>query len=399
MTVPASARDFTIIDVDTHLTEPRDLWVSRAPAKWRDRVPRVEIVDGVESWVMDGKVIAGMRAHSSVLPDLTKSVGLGAISNVYDDVHPASYSVADRISLMDAMGIHAQILYPNLLGFGGGLMASFEDELKTVSAQIYNDAMADFQRESGGRLFGMPILPWWNKAAMLREIERCAAMDLRGVNTNPEPHLAGLPDLAHDHWTPMFEMCSDFGLPINFHIGSSDDQRDWFGTAPWPSMKDDQKLAIGGVTVSMQNAKVLANLIMSGVAERFPRARFVSVESGAGWIPYLLEGLDYAALEMMPESARMFSMKPSEYFRRQFYACFWFESRFIADTIRQIGPDNVMFETDFPHPTCLYPDAAHYVQRALADVDPETRRKVTGGNASALYRIDLPKTGGHALAA
>ena len=31
---------YTIIDVDTHVTETPDLWTSRAPASIRDRVPR-----------------------------------------------------------------------------------------------------------------------------------------------------------------------------------------------------------------------------------------------------------------------------------------------------------------------------------------------------------------------
>ena len=39
--------DLLIIDADTHLTEPRDLWTSRAPAKYADRVPRVEVIDQI----------------------------------------------------------------------------------------------------------------------------------------------------------------------------------------------------------------------------------------------------------------------------------------------------------------------------------------------------------------
>jgi len=38
--------DVRIIDADTHLTEPPDLWTARAPAKYADRVPRVEVIDG-----------------------------------------------------------------------------------------------------------------------------------------------------------------------------------------------------------------------------------------------------------------------------------------------------------------------------------------------------------------
>jgi uncharacterized protein len=81
---------------------------------------------------------------------------------------------------------------------------------------------------------------------------------------------------------------------------------------------------------------------------------------------------------------------PSEYFRRQMYACFWFEERDVAATLRRVGVDNVLFETDFPHPTCLYPDSLEHVARSLAGVDAEVGRKVLQDNAASLYRIALP---------
>lgn len=382
----------TIIDVDTHLTEPKDLWTSRAPAAWKDRVPQVKVVDGKEAWVLDGKVIAGMRAHSSVLKDMSKTSGIAATMNTYDEVHESSWDAEARLKLMDQTGIWAQIVYPNLLGFGGGLMAQFDPDVKLICSQIYNDAMGDMQKLTDERILGVPIVPWWDLKEALKEIERCHAMGLRGININPNPHEAGLPDFAEDYWTPMFEMCADLEMPVNFHIGSSEDQKDWFGSVSWPSLANDQKLAIGGLTVAMQNMGPLSNLIMSGLAERHPKLKFVSVESGAGWIPFLLEGLDYSSQEMMSESAAKLTMLPSEYFKRQFFACFWFERQNIQDTIHQLGAENLLFETDYPHPTCLYPDAAQYVTRALEGLDEESKHKVLAGNASKLYNIPLPQS-------
>ena len=386
-----SIAEFPIIDVDTHLTEAKDLWTSRAPAKWKDRVPQVKLVEGKEAWVLDGKVIAGMRAHSSVLPDGGKTSGIQATINAYDDVHPASYDMKERLRLMDQWGIWASILYPNLLGFGGGVMAQFDPELKMVCARIWNDAMAEIQEESGGRIRGMGLIPWWEPEAILPEIQRCYDMGIRGVNTNPNPHDMGLPTLDHAMWGPMFDLCGDLDLSVNFHIGSSDDARDWFGKAAWPTLADDVRLAIGGIMVTMSNGNAIANLILSGICERHPKTRFVSVESGASWIPYLLEGLDYSAKEMMPESAGNLSMLPSEYFKRQIYACFWFESRHLAHTIEQVGEDNLMFETDFPHPTCLYPNARETLHKSLAGIAPSVQRKLAFENAARLYHIALPQ--------
>ena len=65
-------------------------------------------------------------------------------------------------------------------------------------------------------------------------------------------------------------------------------------------------------------------------------------------------------------------MMPSEYFKRQMYACFWFEQHDVAATLEQVGVDNVLFETDFPHPTCLYPDSLQHVAPAASKASRPT---------------------------
>ena len=77
----------------------------------------------------------------------------------------------------------------------------------------------------------------------------------------------------------------------------------------------------------MHNAQVFANIVYSGILERFPKLNFVSVESGVGWLPFLLEALDYELEEAAPHAKDFLTMKPSEYFKRQVYACFWFEQK------------------------------------------------------------------------
>ena len=155
-------------------------------------------------------------------------------------------------------------------------------------------------------------------------------------------------------------------------------------------MGEDQKLAIGAAMMYLTNARILANVIYSGLLERHPALRMVSVESGIGWIPFVLESLDHQLNETAPGTMDYLSMMPSEYFRRQMYACFWFEERDVVTMLPRVGVDNVLFETDFPHPTCLYPDSLEHAARSLEGVDAEVRRKVLQDNAAALYRIELP---------
>jgi predicted TIM-barrel fold metal-dependent hydrolase len=141
----------------------------------------------------------------------------------------------------------------------------------------------------------------------------------------------------------------------------------------------------------LNNAAVLGNLIYAGVLERHPTLQIVSVESGVGWIPFFMHALDYQIGEMAPATAASLSMAPSEYFRRQVHSCFWFERRGIEEVIAAIGHEHVMFETDFPHPTCTYPNGLAFAAEALAGIDDEdVVRDLMGGNAARLYRVDVP---------
>ena len=97
------------------------------------------------------------------------------------------------------------------------------------------------------------------------------------------------------------------------------------------------------------------------------------------------ESLEYN----MKDSGLKYELSPFEIFRRQIYACSWFERRSLAESVRALGADNIMFETDFPHPVCLYPDALDYMADAAAELTPEDRKKVFGGNAARLYKIPV----------
>jgi predicted TIM-barrel fold metal-dependent hydrolase len=250
--------------------------------------------------------------------------------------------------------------------------------------------MVEIQEESGGRLLPMALMPWWDLDASVAEVGRAAANGLRGVNMCSDPHLRGMPDLGEPAWDPFWAACAEHDMPVNFHIGASDTSLTWFGTSPWPSHDDERKLAIGSAMMYLSNARILANLVFSGVFERFPSVRFVSVESGVGWIPFFLESLDYQLYESAPQAVDELSMLPSEYFRRQVYGCFWFEHRGLGAVVEALGADRLLFETDYPHPTCLYPDPLERAGEAVAGLDDDTVRKMFQDNAAELYGIPLP---------
>src|SRR5690349_13889866 len=380
-----------VVDADTHLTEPHDLWSSRAPKGWEDRVPQVREVDGRPMWTVDGDVLGNAIGAAVIQPDGTKMFGTGFMKLGIEDVHAGASQVEPRLAVMDELGIHAQIVYPNVVGFGGQRFASVVDpELKVLCATLYNDAMAEIQERSGERMFPMALMPWWDVDAAVAEVARAHSLGLRGVNTNADPQNDGLPDLADRHWDPLWEACAEYGMPLNFHIGASATSMSWLGSMPWPSLDDERKLALGSLMVMISNFRTIGNLLLSGVLERHPTLKVVSVESGLGWLPFLLEGLDYEISECAPHISEHLSMPPSEYFRRQVYACYWFERDSMRGALATVGADNILFETDFPHPTCLYPDSMTRAAEPLADLDPAVRRKVLSTNAANLYRIPLP---------
>ena len=106
--------DYTIIDVDTHVTEAADLWTSRVPASMRDLVPRVEVDGkGRHMWYVGGEAVAKLG--------LSATAGVGSMKhppNSYDDMHPGAYNAEARLEYMDSMGIWAMVMYPNVGGFG-----------------------------------------------------------------------------------------------------------------------------------------------------------------------------------------------------------------------------------------------------------------------------------------
>lgn len=385
------AEDVRVIDADTHMTEAPDLWTKRAPAAYRDRVLHVEDVDGQPTWVVDGVALGNVRGGGVIDRDGEKFPFQESMTSWgLDRVHPAAYDPKARLEIMDECGIHAQVLFPNSVGLGGQELCQVADPVvRQLCVELYNDAGAELQEESGQRFLPMPIMPAWDIDACVREAERVAGLGLKGINMTSDPSDLGTPDLANRAWDPLWEVCADLQLPVHFHIGASITAMNFYGKYFWESQDEYVKPAIGGSMLFLGNARVVINTIFAGIFDRHPRLKMVSVESGVGWIPFILETMDYELWENAPEQAAQLQRMPSEYFKEHWYATFWFERNKgnVQGLIDSVGEDNVLFETDFPHPTCLYPAPLEAVRETMESLRPETRRKLLGENAAALYRL------------
>jgi len=389
--MPSTLSDLYVVDADSHWSEPADLFTKRAPAHLKDRVPHHEEIDGVRMWVMDGVPIGQAPAGAVIGKDGRKWPAAESLSVWgYEEAHLGAYDPKARIGVMDEFGIDAQIIFPSTIGLGGQDLGKIADqELCRIAIEIYNDGMAEIQAESGNRLLPMPLMPAWDVDLAVAEAKRVAALGARGINMTSDPQDLGAPDLADRAWDPFWAVCAEHQLPVHFHIGASITGMTFYGKYFWPGQAEGTKLAIGGSLLFIGNARVVTNLILAGIFDRHPDLKCVSVESGVGWIPFILETLDYEMAENAPDELAKLRKAPSEYFRSNMYATFWFENNRnkLPQLIEAVGEDSILFETDFPHPTCLYPDPLTSVEAKMATLTPEARAKIMGENARKLYRL------------
>jgi predicted TIM-barrel fold metal-dependent hydrolase len=380
-----------VVDADSHWCEHPELFTRLAPEKYKDRVPHVEEVDGERMWVFDGQPMGRFSAGGVIARDGSKSPSGPALEEwTIDQIHEGAYDPKVRLEVLDSLGIDAQVIFPSTIGLGGQDLAFVKDEtLRRLTIELYNDAQAQIQADSNNRLLPLPLMPAWSVDACVAEAKRVAGLGARGVNMTSDPDDLGAPDLASPEWDPLWATCVEHQLPVHFHIGASVTGMTFYGRYPWPSHQRNVRLAIGGTLLFIGNARVVTNLILSGMFDRHPDLQMVSVESGCGWIPFILETLDYEMSENAPDELRQMKKMPSEYFKSNLYATLWFENNFnrLPDLIETVGEDRILFETDFPHPTCLYPDPIERFEKKMAVFPEEVRKKIFGENARKLYRL------------
>lgn len=379
---------YSIIDVDTHVTETADLWTSRVPAHMKALVPRVEQNRGGQHvWKVGDQVIARLG--------LSATAGAGDMKNPpdsYEQMHPGAFDPHARLKYMDEMGIWAMVMYPNVGGFGAQAFLKLGDpELMRTCVSVYNDWQTDWASADPRRLLPITSIPFWDIDAAVTEVRRCAKLGHRGILFTGEPHSYGLPVIGDPHWDPLWAASVELDLPVSFHIGSGNMEAGMTAT----KVKAYGKMAAFtelSVAFFMRNGVQLADLLMSGVLARFPTIKFVSVESGIGWIPFMLEAMDYQFKgNRVHEERPELNLLPSEFFARNVYGCYWFEQTAPKHLIDYVGADNILFETDFPHPTSLFGGDVHRcIETGLAGVSAEVKHKILWANAEKLYHVTPP---------
>lgn len=378
--------NYPLISCDDHLDLnmlPEDLWTTRLPAHLRDRAPHIEDRDGKAVWVCEGEVWGGWSGRP------TGPAGPKPIFTAFDrggitDVSERRPAVPElRLADMDRDGVFAHVI------FGPVTSINLEDqELRDACYRAYNDWLADYCAVDPDRLIGVPMLPEYPESAT-QEVRRLAA---KGVFKQANLQIAvANPGLHDERWEPFWTALEETGMILSFHVVV-------FTT---PSGKPNP--AAGKVAGHMTHAKSFVaqfidpfvDLFAWAILERHPGLKIVIAESGVGWLPWLIEELDYRHWRIWEgkefwESRGGIPMirKPSELFKQQVYATFQ-ESPTAMALLDFYGPDNLLWASDYPHPDSIWPNSHAAIERQMGHLPEETVRKLTSGNAARLYGLDI----------
>jgi len=383
---------YAVADVDSHIIEPADLWTSRVSPKWGALVPHVRFHERRQEdvWYIGDKKLYGVGAFAQAgWPEFPPSHPKRLAEAI-----PAAIDPRERLAYMDQVGVYYQVMYCNILGFHSHVFLNeMPHELATECVRAYNDWLTEFCSVDSRRLIPMMMLPFWNIDESVAEMKRAYKMGHKGVLFAARYDKVGLPRLVDDYWEPLLSQAQEMGLPMNFHVGflsSPDELKGAVDQSKKIDFTKESSLTLLG------NAQNLTEVVLTGVCHRYPDLNFVSVENGAGWLPFLGEAMDWQWLNVGAHKEFPERLLPSEYMRRQVYGMYWFEQQSVRSVIDLLA-DNLMFETDFPHATSLSPGPASespsprdVMERSLRGISDEIVGKVLQHTATKLYNLQPP---------
>jgi predicted TIM-barrel fold metal-dependent hydrolase len=367
--------DLRIISADDHVNPPPTMYAERVPAQWRSRMPRIERRGDRDVLVFEGneRPISLLEGSAGVA---SKDVQVLAKSK--SEGRRGGWDPAARIEDMDFDGVDAQVLFGS--GAGGGVaIRSVERPMQLVMMRAYNEWLAEFCRACPQRLIGIGEIPIWDLDAALEETRRCAQLGLRGVLIPAVPAYVDSPPGDKSYLDPGYERLwaalADLGLPIHFHLGTRPVSRD----------VDKNLMVLISVNKTVM-CEPIATFIFSGILQRHPGLKLISVESGIGWMAFLVPWMDHVFERHRWHTKSELSETPGFYFHRQVFGTF------IDDVVGVrnrdvIGVGNIMWSSDYPHVNSSWPESRVYIEKHFGDVPTEERRLMVGGNAARLYGL------------
>jgi predicted TIM-barrel fold metal-dependent hydrolase len=375
-----------IISIDDHVVEHPNVWQDRLPARHKERGPRiVEDEQGHHVWQYDGDLYPqiGLNAVAGKDP---REYGMEPVR--YDDMIPGCYDAHERVRDMDIDGIKAALCFPSFPGFAGGVFHRAKDkELAFECVKAWNDFQLDeWCAAAPDRLIPIGMLPTWDPALAAREVERLAGRGAKAITFPDGPVPLGLPSFHHPtHWEVLWDAVEAANIPLALHFGSG-------SFVPGFSFMDPRvqdpyaPFAVAIAVFGTNSMWSTADLIFSGLLQRHPNLKFMLSEGGIGWVPYLLERMDYTWERHRWYQNISKTDRPSDLFRKHFWGCFIDDFHGISAR-HVIGVENILIEVDYPHSDSNWPNSRKRIAENLAEVPDEECALIVEHNARKLLNF------------
>jgi predicted TIM-barrel fold metal-dependent hydrolase len=381
-----------LISVDDHILEPPNLWVDRVPSKDRDRAPHMEFDDkGMDFWVYDGKKLPS-SGLSAVVGKSKEEFSPEPLS--YSEMRPGCYDPTARVEDMDRSGVLASLCFPTLPRFCGQLFMEASDrEFGFKCLQIYNDWLVeDWCGAAPGRYIPLMLIPMWDPALAVTEMERMAAKGVTAFAFSENPEPLGLPTI-HDvdgYWEPVMATANELGLVASMHVGSS---------STLPKICNDAPFMANLTWGASRTSGTMLSWLFSGLFQRYPNLKIALSEGEVGWMPYFLERAEQVLdkqrywvkrgqtfMGHAGNGADLDTLDIRQSFRDHVFGCI-IEDHHAVKSLDELGEDNIMCETDYPHSDSTWPDCITVARNTMKDLPESVQYKLLRGNAERLYRF------------
>lgn len=370
-----------VVDCDSHVMEPADLWERYIEPRYRDRAIRVirDPADGMEVLLVDNQPLlrGTLGGLGGVDIDRRKLLTPGEVSYA-EGCPPASYLPEERLRLLDSWQVDAGVLFPTV----GILWDVADNGLASAYARAYNNWVNDFASRDSRRMIRIAHLALQDPEEALRELRRCLKLGFKGIFLAPET-INGK-RFSHRDFDPIWHECEEAGIPACLHVIVR------FNRAPGllgnfyqpGEFRAVYGFALGGFA---QIVPAVMTMVADGLFDRFPRLKVLCVEAGCGWAPYIMDRMDEKHEHL--GWTYPLEMKPSDYFRRNIWVVAEPEERTIGTVMELMGEERVLWGSDFPHIDSTL-EAPRLIRESAAHLSAERRRKLLGANAALVFPLD-----------
>jgi predicted TIM-barrel fold metal-dependent hydrolase len=364
-----SERNYRLISADGHVMEPADLWSSRAPAKYRERVPRIERFPEGDAWVVPGQTPTSGFNWGACAGRPPDQLGRWCY---WEDINPGAYDAKARLDELDVDGVDAEVLFPNpTLEWASD---TGDPEFHRTMVGIYNDFLSDFCGVAPDRFGGCALLPSTGIDDAVAEIERLA--DRPGIvawllHTFPHGDSEAIAPEDDAAWAAIQQT----GKPVAIHVGlRSATPRKLVATA------------LPGTFHFYDAPPRMLDFIFSGVLDRFPDLTVFFAEIDCGWLPYFAQQADDNYLRHSRSELRdvKLARMPSEYMKERMPASFITDA-YAVDNRHAVGVERMLWSSDYPHITSDWPHSWRTINATFADVPDDERRAILAGNAQRIF--------------